>query len=417
MRVKERRLGREHGRILSVETKVRGDALDEDALAGATTLVVGDAGDFDEDGGWLTINGQVVEYTAVDDDEGIITLATGLTAAADEGDAVHLWDPLYEEVVDYQEAQVELDGEHDNPEPVVAEVAEGVGDLPEGDRGGPGESCTLHLVSDDDESDECEIVGVGGRPRKSQGMRAEADDNYVLTADDVAAGVFTWPLSHRPIDESVLAYWLSVAQRPTEYTVNYDDQTITWPLSGFEKAGDRFWVHYWYRKDIKTAVVSSTVTVDVPYSGEPGDGSLSTQYGVSVVGAGQVLADGSDSTYVNYSGGGGGFFSSHDPATAAIPSAGYTAEWWWKTDLAGGEAFNVYVDQPGAGVYARWQYNAEPDATAEGGWLHAPLLVVDPAGLASGLNGGNLRLQGELLGAGGRKVFEAKLVVTWDTSA
>lgn len=296
MRVKERRLGREHGRILSVETKVRGDALDEDALAGATTLVVGDAGDFDEDGGWLTINGQVVEYTAVDDDEGIITLATGLTAAADEGDAVHLWDPLYEEVVDYQEAQVELDGEHDNPEPVVAEVAEGVGDLPEGDRGGPGESCTLHLVSDDDESDEWEIVGVGGRPRKSQGMRAEADDNYVLTADDVAAGVFTWPLSHRPIDESVLAYWLSVAQRPTEYTVNYDDQTITWPLGGFEQAGDQFWFHYAYLKGVKTPK-TSVVTIQMVSNSHKDtlaltfvmpDGSRYPVPGVNTPGAGPV---------------------------------------------------------------------------------------------------------------------------------
>jgi hypothetical protein len=256
--MKQRRLKREHGRIMSVETKTRGDALAEDAAAAATTLVVGDAGDFDEDGGWLLINDQVVEYLEVDDDESTITLAEGLDAAGSEGDAVHVWSTLYDEVVDYQEALVEVDGEYDNPEPVVAEVAEGVGDLPEGDRGAAGESCTLLRVSDD----EWEIVGVGGRSRKSKSIRFEADDVYVLTADDVTAGVATFPLSHRPIDESVDARWRTVSQEPTEYTVNYDAKTITWPLDGFEQAGDRIWVHYAYRKGVRTNKIEEIIGFD-----------------------------------------------------------------------------------------------------------------------------------------------------------
>lgn len=255
---KRRRLQRAHGRILGVETKTRGSALDEDAVAAATTLVVADAGDFDEDGGWLTINGQLVEYTAVDDDEGTISLATGLDAAAEDGDAVHVWSTLYEEVVEYQVATVELDGERDNPEQVEAEVSELIGDLPEGDRGGPGESCTLQLIEDGDgdpDSDEWEVVAVGGRSRKSKSIRFEADDTYVLSSFDVAAGTATMPLSHRPIDESLVAVWAGVPQRPTHYTVNYDELTITWPLSGFEQAGDRIWVHYAYRRGVITGVV------------------------------------------------------------------------------------------------------------------------------------------------------------------
>lgn len=236
------RITREHGRILSVETKFRGDALAEDALASATTLVVADAEAFNETGGWLTINDQVIEYTEVDDDASTITLAEGLTAAADQGDAVHLYSEFYQGAVDYQELLVELDGEYDNPETVVAELADGLEPLPEGDRGKGGESCTLLRVSDD----EWEVVNVGGRPKRSAGQQYEADDVYVLTAADIAAGTATQPLTHRPVRESVDARWGVLPQEPAEYTVNYDAQTITWPLGGFEVAGDRLWVHYEY---------------------------------------------------------------------------------------------------------------------------------------------------------------------------
>lgn len=247
---------REHGRILSVETMARGDSLADDFAAGATSITVNDAGDFDEDGGWLYVGAQTVEYTECDDDTGIITLADPLAAAAEQGDPVRLWSDLYGEVVEYQQALVELDGEYDNPDPVAAEVAEGVGELPEGDRGKAGESCTLHRVSDD----EWEVVAVGGRSRKSQGSRWEQDDYYVLTADDVAAGVAVAPLSHRPNDEALTCVLAGAPQRPTSWTIDYNAQTLTVPLSGWEKAGDVLWVHYAYRKGIATTTISDVAT-------------------------------------------------------------------------------------------------------------------------------------------------------------
>ena len=174
------------------------------------------------------------------------------------------------------------------------------------------------------------------------------------------------------------------------------------------------WVHYAYRKGIDTAPFSSVVTVEVPFAGIAGS-TLTTQFGCSAVGTGQVLADGSDATYINYSGGGGNFFSPHDPPSRALPSSGYTVEFWFKTNMSAGDSFNVYAEQVGSGIYAKWQYTVEPDATSAGGWLHAPMLVVDAAALATTMNAGTLRLQGELLGGAGTKVYEAKLVVSWDT--
>lgn len=338
-----RRNKREHGRILSVETMQRGSALAADAAAAATSITVDDAGDFDEDGGWLYIGTQVVEFTACNDDTGVLTLATGLTALAEQGDPVHVYDPLYGEVVDYQVALVVLDGEHDNPDPVEAEVAEGVEDLPEGDRGKAGESCTLLRIG----VDEWELIGVGGRPRKSRGIRFEADDTYVLTAGDITAASASIPLTHRPVVEGLTAVLASIPQRPTNYTINYDTRRLTMPLSGWEKSGDRVWVHYAYRKGVGTATIppgyydevmadgpllywnldepvgttGTNSVIDSSGNARHGTNALAPVFGqAALIGAGSaVLFDGS---------------SRVTTSTSAFQVAEFTAEAWFKTTTA-----------------------------------------------------------------------------------
>lgn len=67
------------GRVLNVYTDGLGNFLAADLHSGDTTITVQDTSDFDPDGGTLQVAGQTVEYTAVDDETGVITLAAPLT--------------------------------------------------------------------------------------------------------------------------------------------------------------------------------------------------------------------------------------------------------------------------------------------------------------------------------------------------
>ena len=98
----------------------------------------------------------------------------------------------------------------------------------------------------------------------------EKDDAYTLTAADVTAGSFTFQLSHIPIEESVQAAWGGVTQAPTEYGVD-EDGLVTWPLEGFELAGDVFSFHYQYLQGVAE-----------PTSGEPEPLTLVPHTGYSV---------------------------------------------------------------------------------------------------------------------------------------
>lgn len=248
-------MSRAHGRITVVWTKDLGTTLTQDEAAGATVLHVDDVAPFnddevfDEDGnlGYLQVGAQTVGYTAVDDDASMITLAAALAADASQDDDVLVWDDLYGEVDTQQWAWVEPDG-GDRQDPYEVEVDDSF-ELVDGDRGKRGESCTIRRLPG---SDVWTLVHVSGRPSKARGIRFESDDVYTLTTADIAAGSATLFLTHRPVDESVKLWWRTVAQEPTEYTVDYDAQTITLPLTGCERVGDRLWVHYSYRKGLGT---------------------------------------------------------------------------------------------------------------------------------------------------------------------
>lgn len=231
------------GRVTNVSDDDLGSSLDGDHAIGATTLKVQNVADFDEDGGTLVINDQQIVYVSCDDDTDTITLAEGLAAAADGGDTVSVWDTLRQVIAVDKVASVDVGDDYsDDIEAVVALHL--VEHLVEGPRGDDGESVVLELDEEDAEWKVVEILGLGGPG--SSGVKFEANDVYVLTAADVTAGSATIPLSHRPIEESVVAFWGVLPQEPTEYTVNYDAETVTWPLDGFEEVGDRLWLHYAY---------------------------------------------------------------------------------------------------------------------------------------------------------------------------
>ena len=81
-----------YGKVLSVETANLGEPAAA-ASIGATVVPVADAATFDELGGTVTINGQVLSFVATDVDLDTITLAAALTAAVADGDMVEVFPP------------------------------------------------------------------------------------------------------------------------------------------------------------------------------------------------------------------------------------------------------------------------------------------------------------------------------------
>lgn len=111
----------ETGHLIDIVEKTAGDDLAVAALAAATTLVVLDVADFDETGGHLLINGEVLAYAGCDDDTNSITLIDPLTDPAAIGDRVDIWDPDNSHTVVVPWARVRVDG-MDTGDPIEAEV-------------------------------------------------------------------------------------------------------------------------------------------------------------------------------------------------------------------------------------------------------------------------------------------------------
>lgn len=84
------------GLVLDVSLYPSGSYLTAAYPAGTTTIGVEGVYDFDPDGGQLTINGVLYNYTTFDDIAQTITLTAGLTGAADNNDPVLVYPPSQE---------------------------------------------------------------------------------------------------------------------------------------------------------------------------------------------------------------------------------------------------------------------------------------------------------------------------------
>ncbi|HET7408091.1 MAG TPA: hypothetical protein VFJ21_13285 [Mycobacteriales bacterium] len=194
---------REHGRIVSVSTETVGSTLTADVAAGVTVLPVYDAAAFDsENGGSVSVGGSVLAYSTADDDASTVTLTDPLPAAASDGDRVDCWNPLYQAPFTVKTAMVQLDGDDDNPDPIEATVPHFLADkLADGDRGGPGESCTLEYDADEDEWQILDVRGLAGA--SGAGVKFCNTDTYTVAV----AGDQTIALSHTPLDGSLDVKW------------------------------------------------------------------------------------------------------------------------------------------------------------------------------------------------------------------
>lgn len=98
-----------YGRVAAVETVNLGESVMVAASIGATTLNLADASTFDELGGLVSINGELLAYTSVNVDTNVMTLSAALTAAVAEQDMVYV-----QPETPIKTATVELPGEGDS---------------------------------------------------------------------------------------------------------------------------------------------------------------------------------------------------------------------------------------------------------------------------------------------------------------
>lgn len=243
-----RRRDRQTAKLLSVSEEIVGTTLSADAASGATTLSVDDVSVFDESG-WLMVGTQTIQYTAIDDDAGTVTLATALTSAADTDDPVYRYSKLYSDVETVLSAQVAVLGDRDQADELTVEVADWL-DVPTGDRGGDGENCVI-----ESDGDVWTLISAPGRPSKARGVRFESyEPPYAPTDAEMAAGTFTHQLLHRNIAAqhglfttvngvALDAEWWSLNAATGQVTVTIP----TW-MSGLAAADRVFdWPMYAYR--------------------------------------------------------------------------------------------------------------------------------------------------------------------------
>jgi hypothetical protein len=181
------------GRIAAVDAVPLGGVLAEDAPAGSTALVLEDTADFNEDGGTLVINSvEQVEYTTVDDEAGVVVLASPTTAAYDTEARVELFDPATGLVASEVQAQVLVEGWEDAGDSLTATVdhalipylATGIRDTD------PATGLTGEAVALEWRGDELYVVDVLGR--------APVFDGSVIDPD-------TLPPSYEPTPEIPVA--------------------------------------------------------------------------------------------------------------------------------------------------------------------------------------------------------------------
>lgn len=183
------------GTVLNVSAAPLGDVLAADAASGATTLYVTDTSDFDPaEGGFLSINGETIQYTAVDDDAETITLVSGISAGATADDAVYVWDVGLAEIAKEYRALVAVPGALGNDDALDVLVAQSLAPLlPEGLRDpGTGESVVLEQQGTD-----WVIIDVRGKkpqiqpPFASSGVGILGSAYYLAPSPDFGPNDFS----------------------------------------------------------------------------------------------------------------------------------------------------------------------------------------------------------------------------------
>lgn len=234
----------EQGHVLAVTLEKLGDELAAAASAGATSLTVKDIADFDELGGTLSINGQIIAYTSADDDTNVVELGGTLDASAVAGDDVFIWDLNYATVVTDLVAQVQVDGDIDGDPHECSVEFKLVKDLVGGIRGLIGESVLI-----EEEDDDWRVIDVLGlSDPNSTGTLFKRD---VMTV--AATGAQTFALTYVPIPDSLHLRWEPINLDDTGWT--RVGKLVTIPAPNHFDVGDVITAKYAYRAGIIVPLV------------------------------------------------------------------------------------------------------------------------------------------------------------------
>lgn len=284
------------GTVLAVDVDALGDTLAADATAGAMSIFVDDAADFelgDETSGQLLLNDVVYTYTDVDDDTGEITLTSGLEGDAEDADDVFVWDPLYEVVSTDKSADVRLHDVEQGGDPIYAVFAQHlVEKLGEGIRGVRGE--TVLLERDRGEWRIVDVLGFGD-PDAGLGGSVRFWDQDTFTVE--ATGEQELTLTYPPIPGSLHMAWCGVWQPHTEFS--NEGRTVTIPdPDGLLEVDDTIDFRYAYR------VGDTRIETEVPDpwlllpAGVPDLNAGLGTTGPSASGSGDIWIDGDPATGV-----------------------------------------------------------------------------------------------------------------------
>jgi hypothetical protein len=109
------------GRVMVVFTANVGDRLAADVASTDSAFTVTDTSDFDQSGA-VRVGGAVVDYTAVNDDTGVVDIAGTVGATAQAGDPVSIWDTDLDQPAVEHRAHVDVAGQLDNADTVNAGI-------------------------------------------------------------------------------------------------------------------------------------------------------------------------------------------------------------------------------------------------------------------------------------------------------
>lgn len=234
------------GTVTNVWGEDEGTELAVDAAAGSSVFYVVDVSSFEE-GKRMVLGTNTLVVQTIDPDAGTLKTTAPSIASAVAGDDI--W-PLPRGYTRY--AMVTLDDAGPGITAVVPPRFHD--DLDTGIRN-PDDQEAVTVTSS---HGNWRITDLHNQAKAS--LKFESDDVHAVTQYDINLGYVDLFLSHKPIKESTKLWWRTVAQQPTEYTVDEDGGTIHMSLdTTYVQVGDAIWPHYAYRYELDEEPVSWSV--------------------------------------------------------------------------------------------------------------------------------------------------------------
>lgn len=231
------------GKIVLVDSDFSGTTMAAAAASGATSISIDDVVEFEEDGGYISLNGTKYQYASVtgDDEAGwVMKFATGvaLLIAADDDDQVYLW-PITREKIAYVDLL-------NNDDLQICDIEQGLQtELEEGIRDAEDQENVIAEIIEGSWT----IVDILTKNPYSE-LHFDGSDAFSA----VALGTQVFILDHVPYEESLIVHWNGVNQPLYEWTL--DDKKVTIPdAGGLIQIGDVFNCYYAYKEEAESGTI------------------------------------------------------------------------------------------------------------------------------------------------------------------